>query len=97
MKFDSPTNALIRSVGKPPFIYGTAWKKDATTSLVRQALEAGYTAIDTANQPRHYREDLVGEALRGAFAAGSAKREDIFVSLILCRNTCTSYPYCRDD
>lgn len=81
MKLDSSANTLLRSVGKPPFIYGTAWKKDSTTSLVRQALDAGYTAIDTANQPRHYREDLVGEALRGAFAAGSTRREDIFVSL----------------
>jgi diketogulonate reductase-like aldo/keto reductase len=81
MKFDGPANTLIRSVGKPPFIYGTAWKKEATTSLVRQALLAGYTAIDTANQPRHYREELVGEAIREFLKAGSLKREDIFVSL----------------
>jgi diketogulonate reductase-like aldo/keto reductase len=81
MKFDGPANTLLRSVGKPPFIYGTAWKKEATTSFVRQALEAGYTAIDTANQPRHYREELVGEALRQAFQDGLAKREDIFVRL----------------
>lgn len=50
---------------KPPFIYGTAWKKDATTGLVKNALAAGFTAIDTANQLKHYDEAAVGEALVG--------------------------------
>jgi diketogulonate reductase-like aldo/keto reductase len=50
-------------VAKPTFIYGTAWKKDATADLVRTAISAGFRAIDTANQPRHYQEPLVGEAL----------------------------------
>lgn len=44
-------------------MYGTAWKKDATTRLVLQAVEAGFTAIDTANQLIHYDEVRVGEAL----------------------------------
>src|SRR5438034_365577 len=47
----------------PTFIYGTAWKKEATTALVRTAVTAGFKAIDTANQPRHYSEPLVGDAL----------------------------------
>ncbi|HRI40032.1 MAG TPA: aldo/keto reductase, partial [Nitrospira sp.] len=47
----------------PSFMYGTAWKKDATTGLVLQAVEAGFTAIDTANQLVHYDEARVGEAL----------------------------------
>ena len=47
----------------PSFIYGTAWKKDATTGLVTKAVSMGFTAIDTANQPRHYQEPLVGDAL----------------------------------
>ena len=47
----------------PSFMYGTAWKKDATTALVQQAVAAGFTAIDTANQLIHYQEALVGEAL----------------------------------
>ena len=47
----------------PPFMYGTAWKKDATAKLVLQAVEAGFTAIDTANQLIHYEEARVGEAL----------------------------------
>lgn len=45
------------------FMYGTAWKKEATTGLVLQAVEAGFTAIDTANQLVHYDEARVGEAL----------------------------------
>lgn len=47
----------------PPFMYGTAWKKEATTGLVLQAVEAGFSAIDTANQLIHYDEARVGEAL----------------------------------
>ena len=47
----------------PSFMYGTAWKKEATTRLVLQAVEAGFTAIDTANQLVHYDEARVGEAL----------------------------------
>jgi diketogulonate reductase-like aldo/keto reductase len=47
----------------PPFMYGTAWKKEATTQLVLQAVDAGFTAIDTANQIIHYDEARVGEAL----------------------------------
>jgi diketogulonate reductase-like aldo/keto reductase len=47
----------------PSFMYGTAWKKEATTTLVLQAVAAGFTAIDTANQLIHYQEALVGDAL----------------------------------
>jgi diketogulonate reductase-like aldo/keto reductase len=50
-------------VSIPPFMYGTAWKKEATTRLVQQAVTAGFMAIDTANQLIHYQEALVGEAL----------------------------------
>lgn len=46
-------------------IYGTAWKEDRTAELVRLALAAGFTAIDTANQRRHYVEAGVGEAIVG--------------------------------
>lgn len=35
----------------PAFLYGTAWKKDATADLVYQALNVGFTGIDTINQP----------------------------------------------
>src|SRR5574340_1294457 len=57
------TLTAYNQVSVPSFMYGTAWKKEATTSLVLQAVEAGFTAIDTANQVIHYQEALVGEAL----------------------------------
>ena len=59
-------------------IYGTAWKKERTTKLVEEALLCGFKAVDTACQPRHYREDLVGLGLEAAFNQG-IKREDIFI------------------
>ncbi len=55
--------ATYNHVSIPSFMYGTAWKKEATTGLVLQAVEAGFTAIDTANQLVHYDEASVGEAL----------------------------------
>ena len=62
----------------PSFIYGTAWKKDATTELVKSAAKAGFKAFDTANQPRHYSEPLVGEALQ-ELAAQGVSRDSLFV------------------
>lgn len=59
-------------------IYGTAWKKEETTKLVKEALLSGFRAVDTACQPRHYREDLVGLGLQEAFKEG-IKKEDIFI------------------
>jgi len=67
------------SPGQPAFVYGTAWKEDATERLVRMALEAGFRAIDTANQRRHYHEAGVGAALSTAFAEGLVRREDLFL------------------
>jgi diketogulonate reductase-like aldo/keto reductase len=60
-----------------PLFYGTAWKKAATTSLVALALKTGFRAIDTACQPKHYREDLVGEALAKTYP--TIPREDLFI------------------
>lgn len=62
----------------PAFMYGTAWKKDATTELVEQAVEAGFTAIDTANQLIHYDEARVGEALLNLQKKGFS-REKLFL------------------
>ncbi len=45
-------------------MYGTAWKKERTAALVETALKHGFVAIDTANQPKHYQEELVGQALK---------------------------------
>lgn len=57
----------------PSFMYGTAWKKEATTSLVLKAVEAGFTAIDTANQLVHYDEAKVGDALEQLAQQGIAR------------------------
>ena len=57
----------------PSFMYGTAWKKEATTQLVQLAVAAGFTAIDTANQLIHYQEDLVGNALLALAQQGIAR------------------------
>ena len=65
-------------VAIPPFMYGTAWKKEATTRLVLEAVAAGFTAIDTANQLIHYQEALVGEALL-ALAAQGRPRDRFFL------------------
>jgi diketogulonate reductase-like aldo/keto reductase len=63
-----------------PFIYGTAWKKDQTKALVKEALVAGFRSVDTAAQPRHYQEHLVGEALREAYLEGIVERDHVYVS-----------------
>ncbi|HVV68226.1 MAG TPA: aldo/keto reductase [Gammaproteobacteria bacterium] len=59
-------------------IYGTAWKGAKTTGLVKQAVAAGFFAIDTANQPKHYSESLVGEALLQLQATG-VHRQQLFL------------------
>ncbi len=62
----------------PNFIYGTAWKKDATAGLVQLAVSSGFRAIDTANQLIHYSESLVGEALL-TLAQQGITRETLFL------------------
>jgi diketogulonate reductase-like aldo/keto reductase len=66
------------NVPVPSFMYGTAWKKEATTQLVQLAVTAGFTAIDTANQLIHYQEALVGEALL-ALAQQGVVRDRLFL------------------
>ncbi len=62
----------------PSFLYGTAWKKDATTGLVELAVASGFKGIDTANQLKHYDEARVGEALLTLQKKG-VRREDLFL------------------
>ena len=62
----------------PSFMYGTAWKKQGTTRLVLEAVAAGFTAIDTANQLIHYEEALVGEALQ-TLAQQGISRDRMFL------------------
>ncbi len=62
----------------PNFMYGTAWKKQDTARHVRDAVQAGFRAIDTANQMIHYDEALVGDALL-ALAQHGIAREQLFL------------------
>ncbi|KAJ7282929.1 NADP-dependent oxidoreductase domain-containing protein [Mycena rebaudengoi] len=63
----------------PKVIYGTAWKEQRTTALVVAAVLKGFRAIDTACQPKHYREDLVGEALLKLKDQHGIQREDLYL------------------
>ena len=62
----------------PSFMYGTAWKKEATKQLVELAVASGFRAIDTANQLIHYDEALVGEALQALEKKG-IRRDTLFL------------------
>jgi len=66
------------NVPVPSFMYGTAWKKNATAQLVQRAVAEGFRAIDTANQLIHYQEALVGEALL-ALAQQGVGRDQLFL------------------
>lgn len=62
----------------PSFMYGTAWKKEATAELAQLAVVSGFRAIDTANQPIHYDEALVGKALQALEGEG-IRRDSLFL------------------
>jgi len=62
-----------------PFLYGTAWKEGQTTELVVQAIRAGFRGIDTACQPKHYQEDLVGAALARLAQEDNLPREKLWL------------------
>jgi diketogulonate reductase-like aldo/keto reductase len=62
----------------PTILYGTAWKKEQTAKCVETALLSGFRGVDTAGQPKHYQEHLVGEGLLKAYKNG-LNREDIYL------------------
>ena len=64
-------------VKMPWLIYGTAWKKERTADLVVKAIQAGFRGIDTACQPKHYDEPLVGSGLQRLKDSG-VEREALF-------------------
>ena len=68
----------LQGVKVPALIYGTAWKEDRTTNLVEKAFSKGFKGVDTACQPKHYQEDLVGEGLKRAFDSGIS-RDEVFL------------------
>lgn len=63
----------------PRILYGTAWKEERTEELTGLALAAGFRAIDTANQRKHYFEAAVGAALAKAIASGKTSRAELFI------------------
>ncbi|MEL6348570.1 MAG: aldo/keto reductase [Myxococcota bacterium] len=68
----------IQGIRVPAMMYGTAWKEEDTQACVEAALSAGFRAIDTANQRKHYFEAGVGRALSTWWAAGNV-RDDLFL------------------
>lgn len=70
---------LIQGIEVPSFFYGTAWKEERTEALVLSAIEAGFRAIDTANQRRHYYEEGVGHALSKLFNENRVRRGELFL------------------
>ena len=66
-------------VKMPRIIYGTAWKKDRTASLVEQAISTGFRGIDTACQPKHYDEAGVGQGISHCIQAGIVQREELYL------------------
>jgi diketogulonate reductase-like aldo/keto reductase len=66
---------VVQGMPVPWLMYGTAWKEERTQALVAEALAAGFRAIDTANQRKHYFEAGVGAAL----AASGVAREELFL------------------
>jgi diketogulonate reductase-like aldo/keto reductase len=69
----------VQGVSVPRFMYGTAWKEDRTTRLTQLALQSGFTAIDTANQRKHYFEQAVGDGVAAHMAKTSVAREALFL------------------
>lgn len=65
----------ITTAAMPPIMYGTAWKKEQTAYYVLEALKAGFRGIDTACQPKHYKEELVGEAIEQS----GIERETLYI------------------
>lgn len=76
----TPAQEHISSAGvrMPKLIYGTAWKKEQTQTLVTQAVTAGFRGIDTACQPKHYHEAGVGDALEALCKQGIT-RESLYI------------------
>ncbi len=62
----------------PRYFYGTAWKEEQTSHLVFEALTAGFRAIDTANQRKHYFEEGAGQGI-AKFLNAKVSRDDLFI------------------
>lgn len=79
VKMDAPTASYIMQRNLPYLIYGTAWKKDSTSTLVKDAVLNGFRFLDTANQPKHYNEEGVGFGWTKAAVELGLERNDFFL------------------
>lgn len=84
--YNQQMDAFVTStanVRSPRILYGTAWKKEDTESLVRTALLQGFRGIDTACQPKHYHEAGVGAGvsffLDENASNGKLARKDLYL------------------
>jgi diketogulonate reductase-like aldo/keto reductase len=73
----NPNGFLTSAYGvrMPLIIYGTAWKKDSTATLVEHAINLGFRGIDTACQPKHYNEAGVGDGVAACLHRGINRSE----------------------
>lgn len=79
---DTPTSSADGTI--PRLLYGTAWKKTDTASLVQTAIRLGFRGIDTACQPKHYDESGVGNAVAACLrddgaSSGRLTRADLYL------------------
>lgn len=74
-------NYLISAYGirSPRILYGTAWKKAQTATLVAQAIRLGFRGLDTAGQPKHYDEPGVGVGIGACLQEGVLSRADLYL------------------
>lgn len=63
----------------PHYFYGTAWKEEQTADLVLNALQAGFRAIDTANQRKHYFEEGAGVGIAQFLESSAVSRDEILI------------------
>ena len=75
----APRTRRVQGVDVPTFLYGTAWKEEATERLTRLALGHGFRGVDTANQRKHYHEAAVGAALGQAGFLEPGRRPEVFI------------------
>ena len=66
-------------VRMPKILYGTAWKKSATQSLVATAIRQGFRGIDTACHPKHYEEPGAGAGVAASIASAGVTRNDLYL------------------
>jgi diketogulonate reductase-like aldo/keto reductase len=78
--------ALNNGSGAIPALgFGTSLSDNTkTVSAVKAAVEVGFRHLDAAERYRN--ESQVGEALKGLFAAGTVRREDLFLTTKLWNN-----------